>query len=393
MTNSTNDDLIKDIAPKKVAHEEPEIDKKFMGWHKPRKQLVRRDQWLTEVSNLLPQLRLEGKVLRYLTLPGQDMFDIRLLAQFCNNNNLKLKPLGFDESRSSLLEVNISSNEVSSELEPGSIIVVPDNISVLKNRKSQGFKYIREHGPFDVVNLDLCGSISCINHPDNHQVLNNLCEFQINNRTEPWLLFITTRADYSEVNKDHLPSYFQRLKENAQNSSLFSERLLNITGFNIQSYIQDDQADSLSGEEISFEKLFATGFAKWLLKLMLESPNTWTLEILDSYWYRVEDNQTSDLIPNMLSLAFKISPINVTLSDSSGLAISNPTPQIDEAGLALRILDKLDNIIDLDRMIDENGSLYNEIMQESCDLLKTARYSVEEYIDWAENKRIRFPEN
>lgn len=133
MTNSDDDELLKGIAPKKVSHEVPITEKKFRGWHKPRKQLVRREQWLSEVAGLLPLLRLDGRVLRYLTLPGQDMFDVRLLAQFCNDKDLKLKPLGFDESHSPQTEVNISSNEVSSDIEPGSILVVPDNISVLKN--------------------------------------------------------------------------------------------------------------------------------------------------------------------------------------------------------------------------------------------------------------------
>ena len=390
-----NDNLLDGIAPKGVSHEIPVAEKKFRGWHKPRKQLVRREQWLSEISTLLPQLRLDGKVLRYLTLPGEDMFDVRLLAQFCKEKKLTLKPLGFDEARSSQTEVNISSNEVSSEIEPGSIIVVPDNISVLKNNSSQGFMYIKEKGPFDVINLDLCGSISCIDHPDNHQVLNNLCEYQVNNRREPWLLFITTRAEYEQVNLDHLPSYLQRLKENALSSSDFLDRLVKITSFNALEYeagaIPNDYVEENEGS--CFVKLFAIGLAKWLLKLMIEGFNKWSLEMLDSYWYRVEDNQTPRSFPNMLSLAFKFSPVDVTLFDSSGLATSNPSLKVNEESLALAILEKLDGLIDLDRKIDGDGSLYNDLLKESVALLKAARYPIDQYVEWAEQKRIRFSTN
>lgn len=207
------------------------------------------------------------------------------------------------------------------------------------------------------------------------------------------MFFITTRADYKEVNKEHLPYYLLRLKENAQNSTIFAERLVDITGFNAQEYIEGTPIIIHSTMDDNFEKLFASGFAKWLLKLMLESRNKWKLEMLDSYWYRVEDNQSPDSLPNMLSLAFKISPIDLPLTDSTGLAISNPSPEINEESLAIGILDKMDNIIDLDRKIDEDSSLYNALMQESLFLLKTARYPADQYIKWAEQKRIRFPEN
>ena len=128
MTDATNDNLLDGIAPKGVSHEIPISEKKFRGWHKPRKQLVRRDQWLAEVKALIPILRLDGNLLRYLTLPGPDMFDVRLLAEFCNQNGLRLRPLGFNEGLSSQTEINISSNEVSNDIEPGSITVLPDNL-------------------------------------------------------------------------------------------------------------------------------------------------------------------------------------------------------------------------------------------------------------------------
>jgi hypothetical protein len=395
MTAPTNDNLLEGIAPKKISHELPSVEKKFRGWHKPRKQFVRRNQWLGEVEALIPCLRLDGKLLRYFTLPGPGMLDVRLLMGFCIQKGLRLSPLGFNEelSFSSPTEFNISSNEVRNDIEPCSITILPDNLSVLKSTTSQGFMYVRDKGPFDVINLDLCSSISCIDYPDNHQVLNNLCEYQVNNRTEPWLLFITTRAEYDQVNLGHLPSYLQRVRENAIISSTFADRLTAITGFTVGDYDGIDVPDYLIKLNDGFVRLFASGLAKWLLKLMLDRPFKWTVEMLDSYWYRVEDNQSRDSFPNMLSLAFKFCPVNISLNDSSGLATSNPSPEVNEETLALAILEKLETLIDLDKKIDEDSSLYDELLKESVALLKAARYPIDKYTEWAAQKRIRFYEN
>nr|BDD47029.1 hypothetical protein 1 [bacterium] len=393
MGDTVDDNLLEGIAPKKVEHEVPVPEKEFRGWHKPRKQLVRREQWLREIAILIPNLRLDGKLLRYLTLPGEDMFDIRLLSEFCKRKGLALKPLGFNDELFSITEKNISGNELSDKIAPCSVLVIPDNFSVLKSDRSQGFSYIKEHGPFDVVNLDLCGSISCIEHPDTHQALKNLCQYQVNKRREPWLLFLTTRAEHEQVNLRDLPSYLKTLKYNSDYSSTFATRLTTITGFKPQEYdggvVPCDLIQPCNG--FRFVRLFATGFAKWLLRLMLTS--RWTVEMLDSYWYRVEDNQKPESFPNMLSLAFKISPVDIALSDSSGLVTSDPSPEVDEDYLGIAILDKSENLIDIDQKIDRDGALYNELFHETINLLQIARYPVEQYHKWADERKIRFSSN
>jgi len=395
MTDKMDESLIEGIAPIKVEHEGPPIEKTFKAWHKPRKQWVRQEQWFKETESLIRRLQLEGRpMLRYLSLPGEDMLDIRMIANLCKEKGLGLKCLGYDESARGLTnqtEVNISWNEVSNNIVPTSTIL-PDNISVLKNVNSQAFRYVYEHGPFDIINLDLCGSVSCTDYPHNHQVLNNLCEYQANHNREPWLLFITTRAEYEKVNIRDLPYYLNSLRENAKHSKKFGGRLAEITGFDI--YSSDFSSDpstlfeKCTGRD--FVRLFAAGFSKWLLRLMSAGHNAWEVEMLDSCWYRVEDNQTPESFPNMLSLAFCLTPISVPLIDPSGLANSNPKADVDEKNLAMGILEKTDSFMDLDLKIDRNSSLYNELVERSANLLKEARYSVEQYAEWAEEKRIRF---
>ena len=325
------------------------------------------------------------------------MLDIRFLAGLCTEKNLQLKCLGFDEearNRTSDTEMNISRNEVSNAIEVNSILVA-DNIAVLKSKTSLGFRRVEDTGPFDVINLDLCGSFSCINHPDNHQVLTNLCWYQVNKRREPWLLFLTTRAEYKLVNIEHLCRYLTNLKANAESYSSFGNQLFDMTGFNVSTY---DEANDTTGLFESYDgkhfvKLFAVGFGKWLLKLIQGNGISWTVEMLDSCWYRVEDNQFRDSFPNMLSLAFRFSPIDVSLEDESGLAEGTSMLEVDEEGFAMGILEKTNNFADLDKKLDEDEFLYTQLEEESAILLETARYSVDQYHEWAEGKRIRFAEN
>ena len=395
MQESRNNELAQGIAPESIGHVVPlPLKKDFKGWHKPRKQWVRREQWCKETRSLLEKLRLDGRPLRYLSLPGEDMLDIRVLAALCTELNQNLKCLGFDESigkRSDRAEVNISRNEISNCIEPTSVIRA-DNISVLKSTTSQGFKYVKELGPFDVINLDLCGSLSCVDCPDNHQALKNLCEFQVNESREPWLLFLTTRAESQQVNLEHLPRYLEILKKNTDNLPCFGDRFTQLTGFDMRSYRETDDNQKLIDviDGAGFVRLFAAGIGKWLLQLVLKSKISWEVNMLDSCWYRVEDNQTSDSFPNMLSLAFLFSPTGIALIDSSGLASSNPAQETDEGSLAMGILEKTENLTDLDVKVDLDGVLHDELVRESADLMKAARYERDPYVEWANRKRIRF---
>src|SRR5687767_14563357 len=71
-------------------------------WHKPRKQWIRRNQWLKEMSDLCELLKFrERQTLRYLSLPGEDLLDVRVLRECCVARQLKLKYLGLNDEYSS----------------------------------------------------------------------------------------------------------------------------------------------------------------------------------------------------------------------------------------------------------------------------------------------------
>lgn len=71
--------------------------KSFEAWHLPRKQYVRINQWCSEVRKLIPDLGLaQGDPFRYLTLPGNELLDVRALHGVCHPLGVKLRYLGFN---------------------------------------------------------------------------------------------------------------------------------------------------------------------------------------------------------------------------------------------------------------------------------------------------------
>jgi hypothetical protein len=135
----------------------------FRAWHRPRKQVVRQIQWGSEVDWLLSRKPDDDRSFRYLGLPGVDLLDIRYFyARFCKDGSHRLRFLGFDQSakpgsryRDAL---NVSLDEVR-RLEHVETIsdVVGDDFRRLADNRSIAWALAKQLGPFDVVNIDLCG--------------------------------------------------------------------------------------------------------------------------------------------------------------------------------------------------------------------------------------------
>ncbi|HDR2372831.1 TPA: hypothetical protein QCH90_004292, partial [Enterobacter asburiae] len=92
------------------------VKNQFMPWHHPRKHLVRLEQWVYFINKLLDKHFKDKKNLKYFSLPGDDLLDIRTIHdEICLERNITLQFLGFNdhESESSREQnANISLNEV-----------------------------------------------------------------------------------------------------------------------------------------------------------------------------------------------------------------------------------------------------------------------------------------
>ena len=384
---TSSDSLIGGIAPRTITHQGPAAQSSFKPWHKPRKQVVRSCQWTIQAKSLLPHLNLDGRPLRYLSLPGPDMLDIRVFASMCRADSIPLRCLGFDDAPDSAAERterSISWNEISNLIRESSTIL-PDNFDVLADKKAKAFTHVRELGPFDVINLDFCKSISCSSQPRTHEALFNLLECQINTRREPWLFFLTTRADAHSVADGPLRHYLDNVDANASSSGNFRTRMSELLASPLPPAGQVSTSWCKNLPRLVFPKVFAIGFGKWLLKILETAHSRWTIHMQDSYWYRTGSSH----IPDMLSLSFLVKPVPVILCDPSNL-VSPPTSQpVSESDLALDLIDKSHGFIDLDALINADSALLSSMISETSALLKQARYDVNGYSTWARSNLPR----
>jgi hypothetical protein len=91
------------------------------------------------------------------------MLDLGALYRDVDDLNCTIRYLGFNESAGSTqaeTQVHISNNALTSlpKIWKDSM-VLHDRFEALAHPESQAMRYLKEYGPYHVVNLDLCGSI------------------------------------------------------------------------------------------------------------------------------------------------------------------------------------------------------------------------------------------
>lgn len=383
-----HDGIFQSAAPEHVLPGKTQklLKKKWKPWHMPRKQWVREKQWVIQISQLVDQLNLTDRPLRYLSLPGADLLDIRVIHRLCERKKVLLHCLGFDDgtySPDTETELNISKLEVfqSPIIYPGSD-VKKDDFGRISDQNSQAYKVAKQNESYDIINLDLCGSFSSRKGRSYYDALRNIInDIQIKKRSQPWLFFLTTRADIAAVNERDLPHHWINIRYNVQRSDTFKARLDSLLGDRFEQINGNVQQELRRLNRAKFGRLFALCIAKWLLQFMLSGSPLWVTEMLDSCWYRVSSAAT----PNMLSLSFRFHQVTETRQDPTGLTdtLVPPIEEVDEAALAIEALTKTESLKDLDQLLIDNKDLYNEMVDKSKKLLGSARYPIKEYSGWA----------
>ena len=355
----------------------PERDVK--PWHKPRKQWIRRYQWVKEIGDLCGLLKFnDGRPLHYLSLPGEDLLDIRVILECCAKRGLQLKYLGINDDYASDVPntwLHISCNEVNSHSAiHDDSYVMRDRFEEIADRNSKAFDYIKKYGPFDIVNLDLCESISPLKQrkKNYYAALESLAGHQIRTRPsdEPWLLFITSRVGGPWV----LESDMQKLAACvAANANLHREFSVGLDAL-VPNGTTLTRSKSTSWRRLMqphFVSLFGVGLGKWLVRLLATASPRWGVRLLGSYSYRVYA-QTPDLV----SLAFLVESYVEEPKDVSGLSsgVIVQCAKYDEKTLALGLLDGVKGIRDLDQALDADKKIYDAMEQETYELLLSSRY-------------------
>lgn len=366
--------------------------KQFAPWHMPRKMWVRFNQWGKECERLIRNLHISDRPFRYLSLPGDDLIDIRILSHTCNQNSIKLKFLGFNQGMASpnrvgTSELNISSNEVKAlnNIHRESF-VYDHNVLDLENPHSMASIRFKESGDFDAINLDLCGSLDADQNRGNerfHKTLSNIIHFQNEKRSEPWMLFITTRADRQTVPLEYLARYWTHIGNNVRASQEFRQKLERLTQSDFESFHWGEETFN-SIQPDNFTKLFNLGLAKWLLKYATSCQPKISVQMLNSTYYRVGEVAS----PNMLSLAFRISQHNAHGTDTSGILPPTSTKEceLDEVALGNFAADKVLTLKDLDVLLRDDAKLREIMLRKTKPILKTARYPADDYDEWASGR-------
>jgi len=333
------------------------------------------------------------KTFRYLTLPGEDMLDVRSLGSIAAQKGFRLHYLAFNGAGKNSKEeriLTLSQHHILSQdwADVSSKIVWQRLENVAAAEKSDAFVSAVRHGPYHAINLDLCDSIACKNlrsgNPCGLDALAKIFQLQTDYCSHDWLLFVATRVLSSEVNLDYLNSFLSSIKSNIESSDEFRAAF---EGLFKRSNLSSD--DVLSAPERLpspvFLELFCVGFSKWLLRLLGEASPRWQLKMLKSYCYSVYGGE-----PDMLSLVYKVERVVKHTSTPPGMLygqLSAARPE-EEPVLARCIVERTAALLDLDAKLASDPQLFSSLAGETEALLREASYDVSTYLEWAKNELI-----
>lgn len=366
-------------------YEAPKPSKrKFLPWHRPRKHYVRKEQWQHQIEELANIGALEAQTLRYLGLPGTDLLDIRHFHKtLCVPKNLALYFLGFNNAAQSQhddqIELNISLDEVRKmpRVDARSD-VIQDDFCLLADDSSLAWSRVREYGPFNVVNIDLCngfarhkpGTID-INY---YNAIIRLMTLQAKQK-QPWLLFLTTRTGKQDIHKDVLDILTDKYRSNLADCELFKEQS------SIEFGIADE--DELSKAVITPDghlSVFLVALSKWMIGIGTVQQPPFAVTISSTLTYRIKHNAKHN---DLVSIAFKFDPTFAAAPDPMGLAkVVDDLPT--ECKLASATVRHIKNRKCVDTILRDNPAIRSALVHETVELLKLARYDTSGFVDWLE---------
>lgn len=346
---------------------------KFAPWHHPVKQFVRREQWVAQVRRLIGEGR--AKPLTYLTLPGEDMLDVRMLGELLRSQNCQLECLGFNSTGANDdagSQLNIQSALRQEGLITDNSITLADRIEEIARASSQANNMLSQWGAFDVINLDLCGHFSAGGDPSVFDALNRIVEHQ-RSATRPWLLMLTTR-----VHPDHLSATHEQFNAAIQQNLDLSESFVG-TLSDALDVSPAELRGALPGiwgaADDKLVKLYAVGIGKYLLHLFhsqIQDPAH--VELASCLAYRVHADH-----PDMLSLAFRIDPQQKQLVPMGVRAVEIPPIEVVRANQIAR---KAGRLGDVDEILRNDAEKLEIFTRESENLLKLSNYDISQYRQW-----------
>ncbi|MDE1182552.1 hypothetical protein [Paraburkholderia sp.] len=392
--------LEQDVAPTTTEHTPLEVRREFLPWHKPRKQWVRTSQWAESIGRLADELRLKDlqEPLRYLSLPGPDLLDVRSIRPVCEGREIQLQFIGLnsgdDDGDAALNRALINQVRAMPGIHQASEVVTDRFEHLAIKRSIASSRIITMQRSFDVVNIDLCGSFAeSMPNETNATIpsaLFSLLQHQANNRSKDWLLFLTTRSDRNAVNAETMDRFIERLNLAIEQDPTVKTEILD------HGLIQQEEFDenSIRAERLSaasHSNVFALGIAHWILTALTQEQPAWRADMLPHYEYHVT---MQDASCDMLSLGFYCKRVpSPRQPDEFGIA-HVPAAQVQPLAQIVqtcqgKIRRRIAERIDLDQQLHMNIAEYTTSLDDSARLLAGAYYDETAYRDWAEGERIK----
>jgi hypothetical protein len=246
-------------------------------------------------------------------------------------------------------------------------------------------KFVNQHAPFDVINLDLCDSVTSLAEQGtlpNLEAIRALCDVQIRPPGRPWLFFLTTRAIRDDLDDQTRRKLFKQLIRNIRDNDEFAQSLeadLEIDGADL---MRERKADGALDANQWF-RAYVLAIAKWLLHYMMAHDYRAFVRMLPSYVYSVQRG-----VRDMASLAFRLEPDLVARTDESGLTGPQPNeqPAPSETDLARQLVGQVSSIRDVDAVLESDPKLKREMLNKSSDLLRPLGYDMAAYAKFASSK-------
>lgn len=346
----------------------------FEPWHRPRKQFVRRHQWLAQISRLGAR---PGMPLSYLGLPGADLIDLRLIhREICEPHGRALTFLGFNRQlRLGDTGLNTSLDEVRRlPLVDERSEVLGDDIRLLADPASIAWKRATAIGPFDVINLDLCDSLAG-DEPSVgslYDAISHLFGLQVRNQ-HPWLLLVTTRVGRTHLDAVAAGRLVAQVRQNVEKCASFVAKCQELLGLDAAGVTVDGCSPT------DFFNVVIVALCKWIAGLVLGavgSPSR--IELTSVQAYRVDPTAGHY---DLVSFAIRFLPILAPMADSAGLGTAVPS-HVDECGVATRIVGRVAKTVPVEDVLSGNASMVEELIAEVEQMLASARYPASAYRNW-----------
>lgn len=290
--------------------------KTFAPWHHPIKQIVREYQWSDAAVRLLSKSRTADRrgVLRYFTLPGADLLDVRQLAAAVEQFGSQIEYFGFntgwqpdqadrDEASGAYLSAE-SALRQSGRITDRSV-VWPDRLEDIAQPKSTAADRLRQQPVFDIINVDACDHLGYASEGRQQTLfdaLESLLAHQLR-AEDPWLLFLTTRADPKLLGGPSVKLVTAIQKNLEAHPDGFGDALADCLGVDKAVLVSELNAVWNSSDE-RFLKLFVLALGKHLLHFYFGQVSfTTNVELVSAFAYRVHGAD-----PDMVAVAFRVTP-------------------------------------------------------------------------------------